>query len=238
MAATYQPSNPSWLPTGMAVPAVARAARVTDAHAAHYGEWFAWAMKHVSDHRLGHAAAAAAMVAELDGADRQTAAAAAQRAAGEAPVEPSALPVETSVVAYAPWYAWARNDLALDPARAAAAAAAGSAAAARGQQYEMAANAARQAAGLSPVAVPMPVMTGSGAGVLGFLADPASRGLLWGLLCVVAPFTVHVVFPLLPVFGLLYGGRALMRSRTVIGIAGLALNGLALLLTLYLVFAP
>lgn len=236
MSAAFE-THPGWLPSGMATPSVPRAARVTDAHAAQYGEWFAWAMKHVSDPRVGHAAAAAATVAELDGADRNTAAGAAQQAASRPVPDAAALPVEATVVAFAPWYAWSRNDLQLDATRAAAAAAAGAATAARGVHHEVAANAARQAAGLAPVPVAIPVMSGGG-GALGFLSDPAARGLLWGVLCLVAPFTIHFVFPLLPIFGLIYGFRAITRSRTVIGLAGLGVNGLALLVTLFLLFGP
>jgi hypothetical protein len=230
-------AHPGWLAPGVVAPSVPRAARVTDQHAAQYGEWFAWAMKHVSDPRAGHASAAAATVAELDGADRNTAAIAAQQAATQPPLDAAALPVDASVVAYAPWYAWSRNDLGLDPGRAAVAASAGMAAAARGEHYEVAANAARQAAGLVPVPIAMPVLARGGSGALGWFADPAARGLGWGVLCLVAPFTIHFVFPLLPVFGLIYGFRAIMKSRTVIGIAGLAVNGLALAVTLLVLFA-
>jgi hypothetical protein len=230
-------AHPGWLPPGVAAPSVPRAARVTGQHAAQYGEWFAWAMRHVSDPRVGHASAAAATVAELDGADRNAAAAAAQQAALLPAPDAAALPVEASVVAYAAWYAWVRNDLGLDPARAAVAAAEGTAAAARGEHYEVAANAARQAAGLAPVPISMPVMA-RGRGTLGWFSDPAARGLVWGVLCLAAPFTIHIVLPLLPVFGLLYGFRAITRSRSLIGIAGLAVNGLALAVTLFLLFGP
>lgn len=239
MAVTYQQSQPGWLPGGVSAPAVAQAARVGDAQAAHYGEWFAWAMKHVRDPRLAHMAASAATVAELDGASRDAAAQAAQQAAAQPAVDPSGLPVDRSVIGYAPWYAWSRNDLGLDPARAATAAAAGAAASARGMHYEVAANMARQAAGLAPVPVKMPMTSVStGGGLFGWIADPAARSLAWGVLCIVAPFAFHIIFPIAPVFGLIYGGRALMRSRTLIGIAGIAINGVALLLTLFLMFAP
>ncbi|HEX6547124.1 MAG TPA: hypothetical protein VF134_00085 [Candidatus Dormibacteraeota bacterium] len=80
---------------------------------------------------------------------------------------------------------------------------------------------------------PAAVRPGGGSG-LALLADPAIRGIGWGVLCLIAPFTIHIIFPLLPVFGLIYGVRAMRASRVWVGFAGLAVNAVATLLTAFL----
>ena len=154
--------------------------------------------------------------------------------------------------AYAAWYAYAAVDHRIEGPRAHAYAQAAVSAQARGADVTAAAAEGARAASGQPApvyaaappvaAAPAPgLATRMGTAGLGFsfgaiLTDPAGRACLYGILCLVAPFVVHLYFPVLPVLGLLYGLRAMGRSNPVLGMAALVLNGLALLLTASIFF--
>ena len=97
------------------------------------------------------------------------------------------------------------------------------------------------AAGVGPAVVSSSVVGAVGAaaavGALGGLSwrDPALRAIVFGIVCLVAPF-VGFVFLVLPILGLVYSIRALTQSRFVFGIIGVVLNGLATTFTAALFF--
>jgi hypothetical protein len=68
------------------------------------------------------------------------------------------------------------------------------------------------------------------------VSDPAVRAIFWGGLALVLPFLIHWYFPFMPVIGLVLAMRAFGRSNPILSIAGVAINGIALLLTAALFF--
>ena len=246
--------RPSWLPAGAMAPAVTAAIPPPPAADPRriYAEWFAWARRNTPDAGRCHAAAGAAVSALAAGQDHATAARAAQAAAlaPDAPTRPVTADPQTQ--AYAAWYAYAAVDHRIEGPRAHAYAQAAVSAQARGADVTAAAAEGARAASGQPApvyaaappvaAAPAPgLATRMGTAGLGFsfgaiLTDPAGRACLYGILCLVAPFVVHLYFPVLPVLGLLYGLRAMGRSNPVLGMAALVLNGLALLVTASIFF--
>lgn len=220
-----------------------------------YAEWFTWARRQVADPARCHAAAGAAMTTLSAGADARAAAAAAQ-AAATAPDAAARAPIaDAGTQAYAGWHAFATFEMKLDNDAAHAAAQAATNAQMQGASPAQSIERARAAVEAPPMASqpayagqlqpaygapaqaapPRPAAPSSGFG-LAMLADPAARGIAWGVLCLVVPFVAHFYFPVLPLVGLLYGFRALGRSNPVLGMVGLGINGLALLLNLAIIF--
>lgn len=196
-----------------------------------YAEWFTWARRHVEDAGRCHAAAGAALRHLAAGGQTADAAHAAQAAAAAPTPEPPIADAPTQ--AYAGWHAAGILQLGLDNEHAHAAARAATDAQLRGATVEQAAAAGRAAAGL--VAQSQPVAAG-GLSWTALIAEPAVRGIGWGVLCLIIPFVAHFYFPILPVFGLVYGVRALGRGNPVLGMVGLAVNGLALALNAVIFF--
>jgi len=243
--------RPSWLPAGSAVPAAVAPAPAATVAAADgptrtYAEWFAWARRNTAEAGRCHAAAAAATAALSSGQDHATAARAAQAAAlaPDAPSRPVTADPQTQ--AYAAWYTYASVDHGMDGARSHAYAQAASLAQARGVNVTAAAAEGARAAGLGG---PAPVYAAASPGLAtrvgtvglgfslgGFFSDPAGRACIYGVVCLVAPFVIHIYFPIMPILGLLYGLRGMGRSNPVLGLAALVINGLALLLTASIFF--
>lgn len=256
--------RPSWLPAGnAAASAVAPAPAATlqgppaSASQRTYAEWFAWARRNTPDAGRCHAAAAAAVGALDAGQDHAAAARLAQVAAmaPDAPTRPVTADPQTQ--AYAAWYTYAAVDHAMESSKAHTYAQAAALAQARGAEVNAAAAEGARAslAGPTPVYTPPPapgaayapappgpgLATRIGTFGLGFsfeslFMDPAGRACLYGVLCLVAPFVIHIYFPILPILGLLYGLRAMGRSNPTLGMAALLLNGLAVLLTASIFF--
>lgn len=219
-----------------------------------YAEWFAWARRNLTEPARCHAAAAAAVVALAEGQDHAAAARLAQAAAlaPDASVRP--ISADRPTQAYATWYAFAHVDHGLDSARAHAYAAAATLAHARGADTGTAAATGAAAAGIGPAPAPAPAvhalpaaaplaagrpLTASVAGVLSIdslVSDPAVRAIFWGGLALVLPFLIHWYFPFMPVVGLVLSMRAFGRSHQILALAGLAINGVALLLTAAIFF--
>jgi len=252
--------RPSWLASSSpAVPsAVAPAPALTvqapppDAAQRTYAEWYAWARRNTPDAGRCHAAAAAATSALAAGQDPAAAARLAQAAAiaPDAPSRPVTADPQTQ--AYTAWFAYAQVDHGMDSAQAHAYAQAASLAQARGVDVISAAAEGARAAGLggpAPAysAPPMGAADGPGfaarVGTVGlgfslgaFFSDPAGRACIWGVVCLVAPFLIHIYFPIMPIVGLIYGLRGMGRSNPILGMAALVINGLALLLTASIFF--
>lgn len=257
--------RPSWLASASAVPsAVAPAPAATvrappaDTSRRTYAEWFAWARRNTPEAARCHAAAAAATAALAAGQDHAAAARGAQAAAiaPDAPLRPVTADPQTQ--AYATWYTYASVDHGMDGAKAHAYAQGATLAQARGVDVTAAAAAGAYAAGLggrAPVYSPAPVYAaapsggsadpglltrvgtvGLGFSLGGFFSDPAGRACIYGVLCLVAPFVIHIYFPIMPILGLIYGLRGMGRSNPILGMAALVLNGLALLLTASIFF--
>jgi len=215
-----------------------------------YAEWFAWARRNTAEAGRCHAAATAATAALRAGQDHATAARLAQMAAiaPDAPSRPVTADPQTQ--AYAAWYTYASVDHGMDGARSHAYAQAASLAQARGVNVTAAAAEGARAAGLggpAPVYAAAPVgatpgiatrvgTIGLGFSLGGFFSDPAGRACIYGVLCLAAPFVIHIYFPIMPILGLIYGLRAMGRSNPILGMAALVINGLALLLTASIFF--
>jgi hypothetical protein len=219
--------NPSWLATPAAAAAVTQPPPGLDPFRAH-AEWFAWARRTTADPALAHAAARSAVDTLRSGAGSDAAATAASGVLA-APA-PGPIDVDVATRVYSNWYAWAANQLRLDTARAHAAAAAGYQAQSAGQPVDQAQAAAMRAAGLT---APPP---GFRAGGVAWYNDSAIRAIIFGVVCLVAPFVFGFYFYVLPVLGLVYSVRALGGSRRTLGIVGVVLNGLATLLSAALFF--
>jgi hypothetical protein len=212
-----------------------------------YAEWFAWARRNTAEAGRCHAAAAAATAALGAGQDHAAAARLAQMAAlaPDAPSRPVTADAQTQ--AYAAWYTYASVDHGMDGARSHAYAQAASLAQAQGVNVTAAAAEGARAAGLggpAPVYAAPPPGIAPGASLatrvgtigIGFsfdqlFSEPAGRACFWGVLCLAAPFVLHIYFIFLPIVGLIYGFRGMAKSNPILGIAALVLNGLALLVT-------
>jgi len=252
--------RPSWLASASAVPsAVAPAPAATvqapppDISRRAYAEWYAWARRNTPEAGRCHAAAAAATAALDAGQDHGAAARLAHAAAiaPDAPTRPVTADPQTQ--AYSAWYAYANVDHGMDGAPAHAYAQAATLAQARGVDVTAAAAEGARAAGLggpTPAAVAAPVYAarpgrgvvsavgtaGLGFSLGGFFRDPAGRACIYGVLCLVAPFVIHIYFPIMPILGLIYGIRGMGRSNPILAMAALAINGVALLLTASIFF--
>ena len=60
--------------------------------------------------------------------------------------------------------------------------------------------------------------------------------ILLGLASTILPFVINYVFFFLPLIGLVYGVRAIMRGRMIGGIVGIVLNLLGGAVTLFALF--
>ena len=203
-----------------------------------YAEWFDWASTQFGDDQHAHVATQAAVAALQSGADAPAAISAGQQAANAPDASARPVTADKPTQAYAAWFTWARHKIGLDPQRAHLAATAGRGAQANGAPVGTAQAHALAAAGVGPAVVSSSVV-GAGA-ALGGLAglswrDPALRAIVFGIVCLVAPF-VGFYFLVLPILGLVYSIRALTQSRFVFGIIGVVLNGLATTFTAALFF--
>ncbi|MEP7105787.1 MAG: hypothetical protein ABI838_08070, partial [Chloroflexota bacterium] len=68
------------------------------------------------------------------------------------------------------------------------------------------------------------------------VSDPGVRAIFWGGLALGLPFLIHWYFPFMPVIGLVLAMRSFGRSNLILSLAGLAVNGVALLLTAAIFF--
>lgn len=145
-----------------------------------YAQWFAWALPHTGDPRRAHAAAAAATMAMLAGRDPHSAAEAGQQAAVHGPASTA----DPFVAGYARWYAWALNDLQLEPIRAHAAATAAQQAQLAGADPALATQAAIHAASANSSKSRRARPRGQLKRGLRLLADPAVRTVGLGTVCI------------------------------------------------------
>ena len=192
-----------------------------------YAEWYAWASSRYSDERTARIATEAAVAALVGGADPGAAAAAAEQAVAAPDTSTRPLTADPPTQAYGAWYAWAVRKAGLDAERAHLAAATGRAAQGAGLPVPEAQRAALAAAGVAaPVAPARSGPLGSGLS----WRDPALRAIVFGVVCLIAPFFGFYLI-ILPFLGLAYSIRALTQSRLLYGIVGVVLNGLASALT-------
>ena len=192
-----------------------------------YAEWYAWARGRYRDDRQARVATEAAVAALVGGADPGTAAAAAEQAVAGPDRDTRPLTADLPTQAYGAWYAWAVREAGLEAPRAHLAAAAGRAGQDAGLPVPEARRQALEAAGVPTPAAPVPSRPGG----LGLSwRDPALRGIVFGIVCLVAPFFGFYLI-ILPFLGLAYSIRALSQSRLAFGIVGVVLNGLASALT-------
>src|SRR5882762_2076033 len=88
----------------------------------------------------------------------------------------------------------------------------------------------------APGQVPPPYLPAAAAGAGLGLASQFSGDALWsigfGLASTIVPFVLNYVFFFLPLLGLFYGVRAIMRGRMIGGIVGLVLNVIGGIITL------
>ena len=228
VAAVAAPAaNSAWLP---AQPAPAPAAP-PQADRRSYAEWFAWASQQFPDEHQARVATEAAISVLRQGAEPAMAVAAGQQAATAPDVGMRMVTADKETQAYSAWYVWATQRMRLDPQRAHLAAAAGRAVQASGADLPAAQANALIAAGVNPAAALPKRSAFTGIS----LGDPAVRAILFGIACLVVPF-FGFYFIILPFLGLAYSIRALTQSRMALGIPGVALNGLASLLTAALFF--
>lgn len=232
-------------------------AQVTLQDARTYTDWLAWAHGRWQNQDQARAAAAAAAVTSRTTQDQQTVQAAAEQAAQSPATAPT---IDPGAQSYADWYQWAMANLRVDGQSAHAAADAAVQVMSRGGDQQQAADAARHAAlGGSYSSSPGFVARGVGAADAGYAPStgyaptgsgrrglfgyrrgmrPVTHGVLsivYGLACLILPFTLHFYFIVLPIFGIIYGVVAMRRSYPLLGLAGVVLNVLAGLVTLALV---
>jgi hypothetical protein len=222
MEQPVQTAQPAWL-AGVQQPApqpvyqqpVAEAPPDVKAHA----YWFAWARQHEADVNRCHLAAQAAAAALARGGDSAAAAQAAQQAAQTAPPgAPAGVPAYTQ--SYSAFYAWATNELHLDPDRSHRLAHAATHATQAGVPAGQAAEVGLQAIGLRRQQKRQ----------LSWSSDPGVRSTVIGVVCLFALFFLPFYFVVLPVLGLLYAIRAIGTGRFYFAAAGLVLNAIATLL--------
>ena len=92
----------------------------------------------------------------------------------------------------------------------------------------------------SPGQVPPPYLPTAAAGAGLGLASQFSGDALWsvgfGLASTILPFVLNYVFFFLPLLGIFYGIRAIMRGRMIGGIVGIVLNVIGGIITLLSLF--
>lgn len=92
----------------------------------------------------------------------------------------------------------------------------------------------------SPGQVPPPYLPTAAAGAGLGLAYQFSGDALWsvgfGLASTILPFVLNYVFFFLPLLGIFYGVRAIMRGRMIGGIVGIVLNVIGGIITLIALF--
>jgi hypothetical protein len=223
MEQPVQPAQPAWL-AGVQQPVaqpvyqqpVAEAPPDVKAHA----YWFAWARQHEADISRCHLAAQAAAAALARGGDSAAAAQAAQQAAQTAAPGASA-GVTAYTQSYSAFYAWAANELHLDPDRSHRLAHAATHATQSGVPAGQAADIGLQSIGLRREKKQQQPSWSS---------DPGVRSTVIGVVCLFALFFLPFYFVVLPVLGLLYAIRSFGSGRFYFAAAGLVLNAIATLL--------
>jgi hypothetical protein len=92
----------------------------------------------------------------------------------------------------------------------------------------------------APGQVPPPYLPTAAAGAGLGLASQFSGDALWsvgfGLASTILPFVLNYVFFFLPLLGIFYGVRAIMRGRMIGGIVGIVLNVIGGIITLLSLF--
>jgi hypothetical protein len=80
----------------------------------------------------------------------------------------------------------------------------------------------------SPGQVPPPYLpvaaAGAGVGLMSQFSGDALWSVGFGLASTILPFVLNYVFFFLPLLGIFYGVRAIMRGRAIGGIVGIVLN--------------
>jgi hypothetical protein len=182
--------------------------------------WFAWARQYEADINRCHLAARAATASLARGEDSNAAAQAAQQAAQSTPPG-AATGVPAYALSYSAFYAWAANELHLDPDRSHRLAHAATHATQSGMPAGQAADIGLQAIGLRRQKTQQQ---------LSWSADPGVRSTVIGVVCLFALFFLPVYFVVLPILGLLYAIRSFGSGRFYFAAAGLVLNAIATLL--------
>jgi hypothetical protein len=83
---------------------------------------------------------------------------------------------------------------------------------------------------------PMPpgmVAAGGGIALMQQFGGPAAWSIILGVVGIIVPFVFNFYFPLLPIFGIISGIRAIQRGRVIGGAVGIAVNLLAGLVALF-----
>jgi hypothetical protein len=83
-----------------------------------------------------------------------------------------------------------------------------------------------------PPIVPMAPVAAGGLGLMYQFSGPALWSVLVGVAGIAVPFVFNRVFFFLPIIGIIYGVRAIMRARLIGGIVGIVLNAIAGVITL------
>jgi len=68
------------------------------------------------------------------------------------------------------------------------------------------------------------VAAGAGIGLMSQFTGAAAWSIGFGLVSIIVPFVTSFYFPILPIFGLLNGIRAIQRGKIIGGIVGIVLN--------------
>ena len=187
--------------------------------------WFAWARQYEPDVSRCHLAAHAAAAAIAGGADAAGAGQAAQQAAmSSQPGAPTGVPQYTQ--AYSAFYAWALNELHIDPDRSHRIAHAATHATTQGVPAAQAADVGLQAVGLKRGNSPS----------VPYLRDAAVRSTILGGVCLLVVAATPSYFIFLPILGVIYALRSLNTARFYFAIAGLGLNGMAIVLACFKLF--
>ncbi len=212
--------GPSWLAGVAASPSVAEQPLMQATQPMkEYAAWYSWARAHEADQRRCHLAAQAALAALQQGRDGTAAAQEAQaHAYGAPPDAPVAADARTRL--YAGWYAIGIHQLHLAPEPASRFAYAALVGQESGLDQKAAARAGLASIGQKPAAA-----------TATWWYDPAIRSAALGGLSLFAVLFLPFYFVVLPVFGLVSGLRAMASPRVPLAMAGLVLNGIALLVT-------
>lgn len=74
---------------------------------------------------------------------------------------------------------------------------------------------------------------GGGGGLMYQFGGAAAVSILMGVVSIVVPFVTSFYFPILPIFGLINGIRAIQRGRPIGGVVGLVVSALGGLVSLF-----
>jgi len=93
-------------------------------------------------------------------------------------------------------------------------------------------------AGYAPSQMPPPIMpvavaAAGGATLMYQFGGAAAWSIGFGLVSIVVPFVTNFYFPILPIFGIINGVRAIQRGRMIGGIVGIVINLIGGVVTLF-----